>query len=95
MYVIVCEIVWDVVGLVIVILFFIVGIVFVLLGFCYVEFGVCVLKVGLVYIYSYVIVGEFIVFIIGWNFVMEYMIGVVVIGWVWSVYFDFMLYDKV
>lgn len=79
-YVIVCEIVCDVVGFFMVILFFIVGIVLVLLGLCYVEFGVCVFKVGFVYVYSYVIVGELVVFIIGWNLVMEYMIGVVVIG---------------
>lgn len=70
-------------GLGIIIFFIIVGIVCCLVVLCYLEFVFKLLVVGSVYIYSYYVFGEGVVWILGWLLILEYGLVVVVIvsGW--------------
>ncbi len=54
---------------------------------CYAEFASIVPISGSAYTYSYVTLGEFIAWIIGWDLIIEYAVGNVAVAVSWSGYF--------
>lgn len=55
---------------------------------CYAEFSSRVPKSGSAYIFTYVAIGEFLAFIVGWNLILEYIIGAASISKGLSLYID-------
>lgn len=66
-----------------------------LAGICFAEFSARVPKAGSAYIYSYVSVGEFWAFVIGWNMILENIIGAAASGKAWSQFMDSIFNDSI
>lgn len=62
------------------------GIASIFSALCYAELGARVPKAGSAYTYTYVCVGELIAFVIGWDMVLEYMVGAAAVARSWSGY---------
>jgi len=70
----------------IVLSFIIAGIACALAGLCYSEFASMVPAAGSAYTYSYLTLGEFFAWIIGWDLVLEYAVGAATVASAWSTY---------
>ncbi len=57
-------------------------------GMCYAEFAAMLPIAGSAYTYSYVTMGEFVAWVIGWALVLEYALGATTVAIAWSEYLN-------
>jgi basic amino acid/polyamine antiporter, APA family len=69
------------------------GIVCAFAGLCYAEMASTVPIAGSAYTYAYATMGEFVAWLIGWDLILEYMVGATTVAIGWSGYVTSLLHD--
>ena len=64
------------------------GVVALLFGLCYAQFSVNIPKTGTCYVYVYLVGGELLAFLAGWNLLLDYTLSVASVGRSVSAYLD-------
>ncbi len=79
----------------IVISFLLAGVAAVLAALCYAELGARAPRAGSAYTFVFMSLGEFPAFLIGWQLIMEHLIGAAAVARTWSAYLDSFLGHRI